>query len=140
MRPILFRGKRKSDGLWVKGYYGEFHSRPIIPEPNSCQIFEPREDAYFCGSCIGGTWHVVVRDTVGQFTGLCDKNGKKIFEGDIVRAMMDYGPAGMIESVVGIYFESTVGGYQWNYFDVATIEVIGNIHDNPELLKGDKNV
>lgn len=133
MREILFRGKRIDTGEWVYGYYGEFHNRPVRPEENSCQIFEPREDAYFCGSIIGGFWHVIDRETLGQFTGKYDKNGTRIFEGDIVRGMMDYGPAGFYERQVSIGWHND-RGYQWEYFDMNTIEVIGNIYDNPELL------
>lgn len=72
-------------------------------------------------------------ETIGQFTGIYDKNSKKIFEGDIVRAMMDYGTAGMRESITEIYWDM-FHGWQFEYFDISTMEVIGNIYDNPELL------
>lgn len=85
MREIMFRGKRTDNGEWVYGYYAEFHNRPKVNKPNSCQIFVPDENAYFCGSSIGGLWHIVDPETVGQFTGVYDWNGTKIFEGDIVR-------------------------------------------------------
>lgn len=140
MRVILFRGKTTS-GDWVQGYYGEFHNRPVIPEPNSIQIFEPREDAYFCGSCVGGFWHAVDRETVGQFTGLLDKNGVKIFEGDIVKFA-----SGITRSVV---FSEWLAEFEFDNHDPVEnpdgwclccdheyCEVVGNIWDNPELLKG----
>ena len=76
--------------------------------------------------------------TVGQYTGLTDKNGAKIFEGDIIRALMDFGPAGLLERIALVGWHDKYG-YQWNYFDTDTIEVIGNIHDNPELLGGAEN-
>lgn len=128
MQEYLFRGKTLR-GPWVEGYYGKFR--------DSCQIFEPREDARFLGSSIGGLWHIVDPETVSQFTGKLDKDGTKIFEGDIVRAKMDYGPGGYFDAIVPIAFEEECGGYEWQYFDMSTIKVIGNRWDNPELLKGD---
>ena len=111
MREILFRGKRIDNGEWVEGYYLVAAGMAFI------SAFGIREPIHVDG------------ETVGQFTGLTDKNGKKIFEGDIIKAMMDYGPAGFYERIVPIKWLDNVG-YQWQYFDISTIEVIGNIHDN----------
>lgn len=136
MREILFRGKvidgnwppANIQGEWVEGslvhqteYYGDPVDRYHI-------LYTGEFDMDYYDSAI------VDPKTIGQFTGLLDKNGKKIFEGDIIRALMDFGPAGLIESIVPVYFDTSVGGYQWNYFNMSTIEVIGNIYDNPELL------
>ena len=149
MREILFRGKRIDNGEWVEGYYGEFHNRPTVQRENSCQIFEPREDAYICGSYIGGLWHVVDRKTVGQFTGLTDKNGKKIFEGDVVESKFTKKPYivrfgeytytneyGEEECACGLYNEEADGYVTPFGCPENWASVIGNIHDNPELLKG----
>ena len=145
MREILFKGKRKDTGEWVEGYYGQFHNRPYSGEKNSHQIFEPREDARFLGSAIGGLWHVVDPATVGQYTGLTDKNGKKIFEGDIVRARDDVFGSPFCNGIVGkvtyeeaAFFIETpnVIDSQYLFNECAVYEIIGNIHDNPELMKG----
>lgn len=137
MQEILFRGKviegnwppANIQGEWIEGslvhqteYYGDQVDRYHI-------LYTGEFDMDYYDSVI------VDPKTIGQFTGACDKNGKKIFEGDIIRGLMDFGPAGLIESIVPIYFDTSAGGYQWNYFNMSTIEVIGNIHDNPELLK-----
>ena len=119
MREILFRGKRTDNDQWMQG--------SLFAEGSRVEIIR--------GTCnnVGIEGVEVIPETVGQFTGLTDKNGKKIFEGDIIKAMMDYGPAGFYERIVPIEWLNDVG-YQWQYFDISTIEVIGNIHDNPELL------
>lgn len=126
MREILFRGKRKDNGEWVEGSLIKAKAENnkdalYLIAPFTMFAFDVQE---------------VIPETVGQYTGLTDKNGTKIFEGDIIKAMMDYGPAGFYERIVPIKWLNNVG-YQWQYFDISTIEVIGNIHDNPELL-GDK--
>lgn len=132
MREILFRGKSERNG-WVYGSLiktGDYCC--ILPDDDGSMYDYPYLDSEL--GTIDGYAIPVNPETVSQFTGLPDKNGKKIFEGDVVRAMMDWGPAGMIESVVDIGFKK-YDGYRWNYFDLDTIEIIGNIHDNPELLK-----
>ena len=125
MREILFRGKRIDNGEWVYGDY--WH----LPEKNFYCISDKEFN------------RKVTPETVGQYTGLTDKNGKKIFEGDIVVVPLSGKPAkGIVE-----YFKTDICGFtvitqpqysnyvlQKNY----AYEVIGNIHDNPELLEVDK--
>lgn len=133
MREILFRGKRTDNGEWVYGGYFDGIKFPIIAQ----KVRETESvDVY---TAIGTQ---VVRETIGQYTGYTDKNGTKIFDGDIVRYQH-------ITRVI-IYVTKWIAGC-WHYEDVTgktflspapvflidgRIEVIGNIHDNPELLKG----
>ncbi len=72
-----------------------------------------------------------------QFTELKDCNGVEIFEGDIIKGRHDYGPGGFHEVIVQVYFHET-DGYQWNYWLVSTLEVIGNIHQDSHLLEHNK--
>ena len=129
MREILFRGKRIDNGEWVEGGYrhekvGEYFTAVFIIEPLTSGVWEH---------------HRVDPSTVGQYTGLTDKNGKRIFEGDIVvgRDYTDEDGYGVVEWYDGAF---EVGNGEWcgtfheNYYG-KEFEVIGNIHDNPELLK-----
>ena len=127
MREILFRGKR-IDGLWVGGH-------GITVDESETRILSDLGDSY------GLTWCRVYPETVGQFTGLIDKNGKKIFEGDIVRCVRTMCDGK--EMVGHIIFRDCCfcvkEGKSINQpaMDLCDdFEVIGNIHDNPDLLNG----
>ena len=120
MREILFRGKRVPDNEWVEGFYFREAGSFIKELP----------------SAISTPTHLVYPETIGQYTGLTDKNGTKIFEGDIV-TMPAYN-GGRHKTVV--YFKNgkfAVDGSNYGFKDIApkNMKVIGNIHDNPELLK-----
>ena len=138
MREILFRGKRTDGGEWVYGY---LYQDGLI----GCNIFQtnPHLAAY-----------IVDPSTVGQYTGLTDKNGKKIFEGDIVECVSwneffsdGFGkPIEALRRKMEVAFhngafrmkESYPYGIEPTYWGLifnGDIDVIGNIHDNPELLK-----
>lgn len=126
MRDYLFRAKKLDDSQWIEGYL--IRGTDYLTEVGMTAIVT-LDSMFFPANEITG-YEMVDYRTVGQSTGKHDKYGKKIFEGDIVRALMDYGPAGMLESVVCIHWDDDCG-WQWNYFDMDTVEVIGNIHDNP---------
>lgn len=114
MREILFRGKRVDNGEWV---YGDLITKPIHHE---CVILE--------NGCIN---HSVIPETVGQYTGRNDVNGKKIFEGDMIRRFTGYEfETRWREYRLGEINQARAHGYDWHDTD----EIIGNIHENPELL------
>lgn len=139
MRDILFRGKRKDNGEWVVGYYVMVdpvdmparHRKPkavIFPERASCNWF----NKYF--------YHAieVLPETVGQFTGMTDKDSTKIFEGDIVTGSNFFHEDRIVHRVVyedgGFYFQDE-DDVAWNPEHVNNVRVVGNIYDDSELLE-----
>ena len=122
MREILFRGKRKDNDEWV---YGSLITERNMFDGNLMtmhiqDIEEPYDD------------NLIDDETVGQFTGLTDKNGVKVFEGDIVRIFDGEYFSGVIKysNEQGSFTVDDTSLHYW----ISDIEVIGNIHDNPELL------
>ena len=139
MREILFRGKQKGIMNWVEGtgiFTDGINTWLSANEPN-------RPIAY------GLKHKIVLSETVGQFTGLTDKNGKKIFEGDIVRVLgnqqvddwknVDY--VALIAFLDGGFcaIDGTVEEHGFRRYALArmdfSLEIIGNQFDNPELLE-----
>lgn len=125
MREIIFRGKRIDDGEWVYGVpWQSLNGSGKVYMHGAIQI-----DGRTLMADIA-----VNPETVGQYTGLTDKNGKRIFEGDVVRH------AGEVWTITYITkyarFAGTAPKRIMGIFAFDACEVIGNIHDNPELLKG----
>lgn len=121
MREILFRGKRTDNGKWVTGLLARYNPKYEIA--NMVTDFDVLVPAY--------------NKTVGQYTDLTDKNGKKIFEGDIVK-YKNSSPCQIayIDSQFVMMWKNFYRNFEQVYDD--EIEVIGNIHDNPELLEVQK--
>lgn len=129
MREILFRGKRFYNGEWVEGYYA---AEPYTKNTYNCgYILENEKDLFAKKACL------VDSRTVGQYTGLNDKTGKKIFEGDIISCgylcdfFVEYSEE---DAEYWANFGDSIGSLH-TYFDPKRATVIGNIYDNPELLE-----
>lgn len=141
MREILFRGKRKDNGEWIKGFY--------IKATHHWHEHGIHEDWIAVDTIQNGGWcnvrgkYAVIPETVGQFTGLYDKNGTKIFEGDIIAYKYKTNPylnTFTIGHCIVEYIE-TLGVYSpfgdsGLALEANEIEVVGNIHDNPDILGG----
>lgn len=115
MRETLFKGKRVDNGEWTEGYFFKIWHKVFLlwGMTGDCPNMEE-----------------VIPETVGQFTGLCDKNGKKIFEGDIVESPR--GTQGFVEwQNAECAFLVNIGD-DLQTMDDCPYEVVGNIYDNSE--------
>lgn len=137
MREILFRGKRKDNGEWVYGWYSCItkgaHCDPI---KNACYIttFSKLDN----GEIILTKMFEVNAETIGQYTGRVDCNNVKIFEGDIVLYNEETGTIFFDDGAFAVDFGIwSVRIWSVLICDVYDndLEVIGNIHDNPELME-----
>ena len=134
MREILFRGKRTTNGDWV---YGDFvHGNERKSLRDSIFVYDSETQSF--------NDYEINPSTLGQYTGLTDKNGKRIFEGDIVKAQDEILGSPFCDGMNGkvVYDEAAYFielkdpmNSQWLYDECAVYEIIGNIHDNPELLE-----
>lgn len=132
MRDIMFRGK-VTDGSWIYGNY--------IYAPGNVEVHS------ICDPDFPYDWYEIDVNTLGQYTGLTDKNGRMIFEGDICRFReWDRGEMCWIGEVRYEHQQFVISGgpneecaspfeVQMSRFIPGNIEVIGNIHDNLELMK-----
>ena len=129
MREILFRGKLRADGRWAEGNLAVSKDGVCIITPDDTPL---------------GCYGQVDPDTVGQYTGLTDKNGKKIFEGDIVDCWSEgvnaKGTVQQRKDGLWIIYPAWQKTIMWGLcpdgYCRTTVEIIGNIHDNPEILDG----
>ena len=138
MREILFRGKSMNGGGWVEGSLRITTHQPINDTPFKCYEIEDTTYGVFPDEFMSGICEVVDPETVGQFTGLVDKDGRKIFEGDIVDILTENEEIGVVKWDDGGFIVSADGfcvDFQHNIYG-KDVEVIGNIHDNPELIGG----
>ena len=132
MREILFKAKRIDNGEWVEGCYVTSDGKSFI----CMDIVE-----HYC--VIALRWFEIDPETLCQFTGLCDKNGNRIWENDILMAHLDesypedvtyetveWGVAGWVG-----HEANSIGRQYLDEFDTKYYEVVGNTFDNPELLQ-----
>lgn len=152
MREILFKAKATDNGEWVEGsLINAFEYTCILQAEDK---LHPTDYPYLDGNIgtFDGKATPIIPETVGQFTGLTDKNGEKIFEGDIVKkhSYIDYDNYANSEEYIGVVAFSdcawTIETKKISHpiiiaisytDDVKHFEVIGNTHDNPELMKGE---
>ena len=129
-REILFRGWNKKNKRWIYGYYFTYRGNHFISPDDKVNPLDTYKD------------YVVDADTVGQYTGLTDAKGKRIFEGDIIES-------GGYKHVIQYYerearykalldgIQSSSCGIEQQWIDEHKKVVIGNVHENKELIKTD---
>lgn len=132
MREILFRGKRQDNGEWVEGCFAKSGDKTFILIDNDFAVGYVKMKE-------------VIPETVGEYTGLTDKNGKRIFEGDICKTYFEsythsWEEVGVVTEFCGAYGIKSADGKHFRAFINESFytrshEVIGNIHDNPEILE-----
>ena len=127
IREVIFRGKRTDNGEWIEG---SLLGIDWCDKPSTYSIAPNTPVSVF---------YSVLPETVGQYTGLTDKNGVRIFEGDIIQSL-ESSVTGLVQwfpehSAFMVWCKSANEvGFLYECADI--IKIIGNIHDNPELLEG----
>lgn len=143
MREILFRGKRIDNSEWVEGTLiltTAVEQKPYIVDSCWCPYMKTNERGYADFDWLNA--YEVIPETVGQYTGLTDKNGKRIFEGDIISVNHPYNGNSIHEVIWDKYcwnlknFYASCFDYPSMAFSERTkyMTAVGNIHDSPELL------
>ena len=133
MREIKFRGKRVDNGEWIVGDLVNHYKRRFI----ACDQF-----AFTYSGLVTEIFYEIIPKTAGQYTGLKDKNGKEIYEGDIVIAWSQgYQATGEVKQRIDglwLMYPAYQHGKQWglcpNPKGGTTVEIIGNIYEKPELM------
>lgn len=121
MREILFRGKRIDNGEWVEGYLN----------------YNSTRKQYYIMDDVDTFPIPVHKESVGQYTGLTDKNGDKIFDSDVVDILTENEEVGIVTYDEGFFYVKADGfsvDFR-NNINGNDLLIVGNIHDNPELLK-----
>ena len=146
MREILYRGKRMDNGEWAEGSLlideiGGCYIGTYLPMYQTTYICQARRSGKILNRFRGIGLVKVIPKTVGQYTGLTDKNGTKIFEGDIAKNIdgvflvcWDKEKCAFVMRFLEYPYETLYLEEMWE-----DSEVIGNIHDNPELLEVSEN-
>ena len=140
MREILFRGKKVHSDKWLYGVPVKGTEKDVNEMIMIANVFD--QEGYCCRGC---NLDPVIPETIGQYTGLTDKNGKKIFEGDRVKCNGDFGLGTIVynSGSFAVEYDKPIKE-EWrgtllfcliNENGILECEVIGNIHDNPELLE-----
>ena len=121
MREILFRGKRIDNNEWVEGYLN----------------YNSTRKQYYSMDDVDTLPIPVHKESVGQYTGLTDKNGDKIFDSDVVNILTENEEVGVVTYDEGCFYVKADGfsvDFR-NNINGDDLLIIGNIHDNPEILK-----
>lgn len=134
MREILFRGKRKDNGKWVEGFYHCVTDNYTPKNIHYITTFKRIDN----GEIVLTGPFEVIPETIGEYTGVTDIFGEKVFEGDYIYSDVD-DEAGIVKFDEGEFvavFGDVVDGNM--FADIMCYcHVFGNVHDNPELLKGE---